>query len=99
MMILGKGRALLLAFPCLLSWVVAVHLVYQLMTCRLFHILSILILLLLFPVVSQSQSTNTSSVATEADLLSSLLALKTGNQESASALLRDHRELVTPRLC
>lgn len=58
--------------------------------------LSVLILLLLFPVATHSQSTN---ITTEAELLSSLLSLKASDQEAALGLLRDHRGLVTSRLC
>jgi CHAT domain-containing protein len=60
--------------------------------------LSVLLLLLLFPAVSQSQSAGTHSIASEADLLSTLLSLKSGDQQAALGLLTEHRELVTPHL-
>src|ERR1044071_2088922 len=68
------------------------------MSTRLFCRLFVLIILLLFPVVSQSQSAGTHSIASEADLLSTLLSLKSGDQQAALALLSEHRELVTPHL-
>jgi len=68
------------------------------MSPRLLPRLSILALLLLFPAFSQSQSTATHSIATESELLSTLLSLKPSDQEAALALLTNHRQLVTPHL-
>jgi CHAT domain-containing protein/Tfp pilus assembly protein PilF len=60
---------------------------------------SVLILILLLPVASHAQSTSPLSIATEAELLSALLSVKTGDDSAALALLRGHKELVTPSLC
>ncbi len=57
------------------------------------------LLLLLFPVVSLPQSINTVPVGKEDVLLPALLSVKTGDQSTASALLKDHKHLITRRLC
>lgn len=69
------------------------------MLSRPVRFLSVFTFLLLSPAVSYSQSTSTVSVASQAELLASLLSLKTGDETAALALLRDHKELVSPRLC
>src|SRR5215471_8499508 len=57
------------------------------------------LLLLLFSVASLPQSINTVPVGKEDDLLPALLSVKTGDQSTASALLKDHKHLVTRHLC
>jgi CHAT domain-containing protein len=74
------------------------HLGRLTMSLRVLHSLPAVVILLVLPVVSQSQSTGTHSVAIEAELLSSLLSLKAGDQEAALKLLKEHREIVTPHL-
>jgi CHAT domain-containing protein/Tfp pilus assembly protein PilF len=66
------------------------------MLTRPVRFLSVLILLLLFPVATHPQSTN---ITTEAELLSELLSLKAGDETAALESLSAHKELVTPGLC
>jgi hypothetical protein len=56
-------------------------------------------LLLLFPIVSFPQSIKTVPTVNEGDLLPALLSVKTGDQSTASTLLKHHKHLVTRRLC
>jgi len=56
------------------------------------------LLLLLVPIQSLGQSTNSPQFKSEEDLLSALLAIRTQDQATAAGLLRDHRSLVTARL-
>ncbi len=57
------------------------------------------LLLFLFPIASFPQSINTIPAGKEDDLLPALLSVKTGDQSAASALLKDHKHLITRHLC
>src|SRR5260370_13604625 len=59
---------------------------------------SCVLVLLVISGVSLGQSDSGQPVGNEEELLSALLAIKTGDAQRASALLKDHRNLVTPRL-
>jgi CHAT domain-containing protein len=60
---------------------------------------SIVLIILLLSIPSSSQSTSTLPIATEGDLRSALLSVKTGDELTALSLLRGNKELVTARLC
>jgi len=62
-------------------------------------LLSVVLLVLLLAIPSSSQSTSPLPVATEAELLSALLSVKTGDELAALSLLRGNQGLVTPQLC
>ena len=57
------------------------------------------LLLFLFPVVSFTQSIHTVPIGKEDDLLPALLSVRTGDQSTVLALLKDHKRHVTRRLC
>src|SRR5215467_3274360 len=57
------------------------------------------LVLLLVPIEAVAQSTTSKPTSNERELLSSLLSVKTGDEQSALALLKSNRELVSPGVC
>src|SRR5215469_10909252 len=57
------------------------------------------LVLLLVPIEAVAQSATSPPISNERELLSSLLSVKTGDEQSVLALLKSNRELVSPGVC